>query len=122
MDTKYEVIEKLSELEHNQWWKMRVSLFEKIEKQFTEITGCSNPYCQSYPSDEAKWDDLRDHNEYRPYSELSEEVKEHDRKWARQALEIVVKILEAKCKEIVQEYTKDELMGFQEAIDTIKNY
>ena len=69
----------------------------------------------------------RDHNEYRPYSELSEEVKEHDRKWARQALEIVVKILEAKRKEMddkqyVQEYTNDELMGFQEAIDTIKNY
>lgn len=90
-DNRYnkELLEKLAELEHQQWWKMRKSLFEKIEKQFTEITGCSNPYCQNYPAKEGEWNKLRDHIEYRPYAELSEEVKEHDRKWARKVLDII---------------------------------
>ena len=89
MEYNKELLEKLSELEHDQWWKMRKSLFEKIEKQFTEITGCSNPYCQTKPDKEIEWIKLRDHPEYRPYSELSEEVKEHDRKWARKVLDII---------------------------------
>lgn len=86
-----QIVDELAALEHEQWMYFRKGLFDKIENQFKEITGCSNPYCQSYPSDEAKWDDLRDSNCYKPYSELTEEEKEHDRKWARKVLDIIMR-------------------------------
>ncbi len=67
MTTKNELLEKLAELEHQQWmsWVRAVG---------TDVT----------PQRQAKWAPLMI-----PYSELSEDSKEQDREWARKVLEII---------------------------------
>ena len=62
------IIEKLAELEHTQWieWAKNISSKEKLS-----------------PERLARWKKL-----YIPYAELSEEMKEEDRKWARKSLAI----------------------------------
>lgn len=72
--TNEEIIEELSELEHRQWmmWATNIVSTEEISKArkdrwFTCMVA---------------------------YSELSEEMKEHDRVWARQALAILRKAQE----------------------------
>jgi hypothetical protein len=72
--TDDEIIESLAELEHEQWmaWANTIMQTEKI----------SDNRC-------ARWASLMI-----PYSELSEEMKEHDRVWARKALAILRKAQE----------------------------
>ncbi len=62
-----ELVEKLAELEHEQWmeWSKSVARFVPEWKL-------------------AKWEHF-----WVPYNELSEPVKEQDRIWARKALEIL---------------------------------
>lgn len=64
-----QLIEKLAALEHEQWtaWSRDLASKEKLSE--TRI---------------ARWAGL-----WVPYEQLSEEMKEHDRKWARMALDIV---------------------------------
>jgi hypothetical protein len=68
-------LEKLAELEHQQWMEWAKSLVselenldkEKIEKRLK------------------RWKEEC----FKPYSELTDEMKEFDREWARKVLEIV---------------------------------
>jgi hypothetical protein len=73
--TDEEIIESLAELEHQQWiqWASTIMQTEKISDGRI-----------------ARWKDC-----FKPYSELSEEMKEHDRAWARKALAILRKAQEA---------------------------
>ena len=69
--TDKEIIESLAELEHEQWmkWADTIMQTEKIsDSRFARWASCMIPY-----------------------AELSEEMKEHDRVWARQALAILRK-------------------------------
>lgn len=61
-----EVLERLAEHEHNQWiaWSKQISKSENISKDRL-----------------VRWKKL-----WVPYSKLSEQEKEQDRKWARKAL------------------------------------
>jgi len=64
-----ELIEKLAALEHEQWmqWAKDILKTEDINKERTE-----------------RWEEL-----FVPYAELTEEMKEEDRKWARRVLSIL---------------------------------
>ena len=72
--TDEEIIESLAELEHDQWmsWANSIMKSEKIS---------DNRF--------ARWASLMI-----PYAELSEEMKEHDRVWAKKALAILRKAQE----------------------------
>lgn len=64
-----ELIEKLAELEHEQWikWSQTIAEKENISEERLE-----------------RWKKF-----WVPYSELDEETKEHDRVWARKVIEKV---------------------------------
>lgn len=67
--SKARIIEELADLEHRQWMHWSQYLAENYD----------------IPSElKEKWAE-----NWIPYTELSEEMKEKDRKWARKALEIV---------------------------------
>jgi hypothetical protein len=72
--TDEEIIESLAELEHEQWiqWASTIMQTEKISDGRI-----------------ARWKDC-----FKPYAELSEEMKEHDRVWAKKALAILRKAQE----------------------------
>lgn len=67
-----DIIEKLASLEHDQWmeWAKNILKEEKISKKRKD-----------------RWEKEC----FKPYEDLSEEMKEFDRKWARKALKIVKK-------------------------------
>ena len=72
--TDEEIIESLAELEHKQWmkWADTIMQTEKIsDDRFARWASCMIPY-----------------------ADLSEEMKEHDRVWARKALAILRKAQE----------------------------
>jgi len=64
-----ELIEKLAALEHEQWmqWAKDILKTEDIKKKRAD-----------------RWEEL-----FVPYDELTEEMKEEDRKWARKVLSIL---------------------------------
>jgi hypothetical protein len=64
-----QLIEALAELEHTQWvaWSKDIAEKEKLSRERLR-----------------RWKGL-----WIPYSELSEEMKEEDRKWARKAIKII---------------------------------
>ncbi|MGG1445034.1 hypothetical protein ABE354_23880 [Brevibacillus laterosporus] len=62
-----EIIEKLAELEHEQWIKWSQSVAPEVSPERRE-----------------RWQTY-----WIPYSDLSEEVKEQDRVWARKVLEVI---------------------------------
>lgn len=74
-----ELIEKLAELEHEQWmiWSQHIVDREKVSK---EKLGISKERLD-------RWK-----NYWKSYSELSEEVKELDRYWARKVLKVLKKM------------------------------
>jgi len=65
------LLEKLSEIEHDQWmeWSKDIASKEKISEERKK-----------------RWEKL-----WVPYSELTEEVKEQDRKYARKVIEAILK-------------------------------
>lgn len=67
--SKEELIEKLAALEHEQWmqWAKDILKTEEINKERAE-----------------RWEKL-----FVPYDELTEEMKEEDRKWARKVLNLL---------------------------------
>jgi len=68
-DSYDELVETLAELEHEQWcyWTQNLADREDLPAHLIE-----------------RWED-----NWIPYGELDDETKEHDRKWARQAVSIV---------------------------------
>lgn len=64
-----ELIEKLAELEHEQWmaWSMDIASKELLTNERLE-----------------RWKRL-----WVPFQELTEEMKEQDRKWAKKVMEII---------------------------------
>jgi len=66
---KEDLLEVLADLEHEQWIKWSKDIAEKEKLSPERI---------------ARWKSL-----WIPYLELSEEMKEHDRVWARKALQIL---------------------------------
>ena len=67
-----ELIEKLAELEHEQW--------QKWSKDIAKNENISDDRFNRWAND--CW---------KPYNELTEEMKEHDRVWARKVLELINK-------------------------------
>lgn len=67
-----DTIERLAALEHEQWvkWSKDIASKEKLSPERLE-----------------RWKAL-----WIPYNELSEEMREHDRKWARRVLIIISEI------------------------------
>lgn len=66
---EWELLEKLAEIEHNQWMKWASTLMAKENLSPERIE---------------RWK-----KDMVPYAELSEEVKEYDRKWARLSLALL---------------------------------
>lgn len=68
-DKDAQIIEELADLEHRQWmhWSQYVAKEHDIPEELEE-----------------KWE-----KNWKPYSQLSEEMKEKDRKWARKALAVI---------------------------------
>lgn len=60
-------IEKIAELEHQQWIAWSKAVADEVSEERR-----------------ARWQKY-----WIPYAELSEDVKEHDRKWARRILEVI---------------------------------
>ncbi len=107
-----EIIEELSNLEHEQWMYWTKAVIGKLEKQYEECksdeerNGCDLALKLLQRNWTKNWI---------PYSELSEEVKEHDRKWARKILPFIQEVL-AKGKEIGQTHTyKDTIISQKES-------
>lgn len=67
--TTEQIIEELADLEHVQWMQWAQTLMDK--------ESLSAERCE-------RWSGLMV-----PYAELSEEMKEYDREWARKALAII---------------------------------
>ena len=63
-------LEQLAELEHNQWmqWSQEIARTEKMSKDRLK-----------------RWKEL-----WKPYNELTEEEKEHDREWSRKVVAIMI--------------------------------
>lgn len=73
-------LEQLSELEHEQWMQWAMTLLDRMIQYELE--------------DKTLKDLIFDTNKrwspnIKPYSELTEEVKEYDRVWARKVLEVI---------------------------------
>lgn len=69
ISTRKDLIEKLAELEHDQWvsWSKNVAKSSSLDITVRR-----------------RWESL-----WVPYEELSEEMKEKDRVWARKSMELV---------------------------------
>lgn len=69
IDNEKDVIEKLADLEHQQWmlWAKDILKSEKINEERAK-----------------RWKDL-----FIDYKDLSEEMKDKDREWARKAYKII---------------------------------
>ena len=70
MIDKEKLLEKIAEIEHEQWvsWSKAIAKQENLSPERLE-----------------RWKKY-----WIPYSELPEDVKEHDRKWARRVLEVIL--------------------------------
>lgn len=68
-----ELLERLAELEHEQWvhWSKALAMQENISEERRK-----------------RWEQY-----WVPYSDLPEDVKESDRRWARKVLDIVMPII-----------------------------
>ena len=69
---KSDLLEELSELEHDQWWAWAKDIAES-----EKIT----------PARKKRWEE----DSFKPYKELTEEQKDMDREWAEKVLKIVKK-------------------------------
>ena len=70
MIDKERLLEKIAEIEHEQWvsWSKAIAKQENLS-----------------PERLKRWKKY-----WVPYDELPEDVKEHDRKWARRVLEVIL--------------------------------
>ena len=104
---KEKVLEELAELEHEQWMKWSKTIIDNFLKD--SLSG----------TDACKVRDnvLKKHQSWlkywKPYWELSEEVKEEDRIWARKVLIITSKQFENKIKELIKK-SEEAIEQFKE--------
>lgn len=73
-----EILERLSALEHEQWQKWSETVWKRLNESKNDCYGMVAIDL------EHRWKP-----NWIPYAELPEDVKEHDRKWARKVLEIM---------------------------------
>jgi hypothetical protein len=83
-----EVLEKLAELEHQQWEQWTKDLLHKFQaaEDATRESYSKIFLFEVISGLERKWG-----SNWKPYSELDESTKEFNREWARKVLEIVEK-------------------------------
>ena len=79
-----ELLEKLSDLEHEQWMKWSKTIIEQTMKTDGQ-TNDNAIIGERIWEKKSRWEKV-----WIPYSELDEPTKEHDRKWARKVIEIVL--------------------------------
>ena len=75
-----ELLEKLSELEHEQWMKWSKTVYNKMKSMKANGKSCDAIIAEL----RNKWKE-----NWIPYSKLEEKTKEYDREWARKVLEVV---------------------------------
>ncbi len=92
MTTKEEIIEKLAELEHEQWMKWSQSLCQKVLTHDVYSTG------REMFLKHQSW-----LNCWKSYDELTEEQKEQDRIWARKVFGVKAKAIFEELKEEIDE-------------------
>ena len=73
-------LEKLSELEHDQWMKWATTLLDRMYLATLDRKSMETFYIEM----KTRWS-----VNLIPYSELPEKTKEYDREWARKVLEIM---------------------------------
>lgn len=75
------VLEKLAEIEHEQWMSWAKSILPELENLTkNHISICACPTCNRIK----RWKSF-----FVSYNELPEKVKEEDRKWARMVLKAI---------------------------------
>ena len=81
--------EQLAALEHEQWIKWAKAILPELKEltrhhlPYNEPKEAGNCGCQTCERIK-RWEGL-----FIPYSELSEEMKDHDRKWADKVLKVI---------------------------------
>ncbi len=84
--TREELIEELAELEHRQWelWSQNIAgELRNIRRDIDEAADFAGAM-RGIDLLLERW-----RKNWKPYKELDDKVKERDRKWAREALEIM---------------------------------
>ena len=100
---EHKIIEKLSDLEHQQWehWTKELSIeLQQIEGFIGAGVGISAIRVISSRID--KWDKC-----WKPYNELEEHIKEFDRVWARKVYDVFNEALVKTERETVELVLKD---------------
>lgn len=73
-------LEKLAELEHEQWMQWSKTIYERLTEAFRNGKSLDSVIVDSITRWKPNWI---------PYSELDESTKDFDREWARKVLEII---------------------------------
>ena len=81
-----ELIEKLAELEHDQWMSWSKALWQEYHNMYRDLDEALDQHTVLRIIKERK---KRWQKNWIPYNELSEEMKEHDRHWARKVLKVI---------------------------------
>lgn len=79
MKNEKPLLEKLANLEHKQWMKWSKSLIKRLKSESPRIM-----QRRLIESLEKRWKP-----NWKSYCKLPEDIKEHDRKWARKVLKIL---------------------------------
>ena len=83
-----DIIEKLAELEHIQWEEWSKNLWSELNNIRRDLNEAGDINAAVHRINERfhRWE-----KNWIPYKDLPENVKEHDRKWARKVIEIIKK-------------------------------
>jgi len=98
--SEYPILERLAELEHCQWlqWSKNIAETENISPERLE-----------------RWKKL-----WKPYAELTETEKDHDRNWAFWALELIKQYSIKQSKEGEPLYTAEQVDEIMKASESAK--
>lgn len=111
MSTDSEIIETLSDLEHEQWMYWSKATLKNLRAMDSDEP---DAFINAVTSVEIKWSP-----NWKPYSELSEEVKEHDRKWARKVFDVQASKI-AELEEANNDYVNLNAQNLKRIVDLEK--